>query len=284
MDFRKEREFGDIFGSTFEFIRQEFKNLTKVFFIYILPVLIISSILLVFAMKGYFENFTNMDVYNPDPFNMMGKVFTYMFLIMLTYAISHSAIITAIYSYITLYVKKGKDFDIAEVGIMFRRFYFPVLGTFILSTILIGVGTAFCLIPGIYLGVSMCLIFIALIFEEKGFGDAFSRTFQLTKLDWWWTLLTLFVVYVLITILSMVISLPVAAYSIGTMFTKVMQGGNPMESFSTTYIVLNSVISIVTNLLYVIPYIAIALHYFNLVEKLEKPSLEQKISQIGTNE
>ncbi len=293
IDFRKERDFGEVFGATFEFIRQEYKRLGTVLIYYVLPVLVIVSLVLILIQSQYLDTFMEFSRNSSyGTFNTFGEFFIYYFLIMLCQLVIQTMLITAVYSYITIYATNGKEgFEARDVWNTMLYYFFPVMGTSLLAGILIGLGFVFCIIPGIYLGISLSLILIVLIHEKKGFGDAFSRSFQLTGKDWWMTLLMVIVAFLLVTVLGYVIQLPAIIMGMGSMWTTISDTirnpeniSNPKDIFSSSYIIVTTLLGVLTYVLYIIPHMILAFQYFNLVEKFEKPTLMDKIDQMGRNE
>ena len=287
INFKQKRDFGEIFNATFTFIGQEFKPLGKVILMYVLPVLLVAAILNVLVSIEYQKFFNTFKTDNIEmissPFAAMAGIYKYLFLYLLVYLLAFTALRCSIYSYIKVYVEKGKDqVTMADVWTEIRRFFFPVLGTSILIGLLVGVGYILCILPGIWLGVSLCMIFISLVYEGKGLGKSFDRSFNLIKNNWWVTFAVILVSYILVYILAMVLSIPTMLMGFKSLFSSLKNGGNPgLMNYSTTYYILNSIITLLTYIMFSVPFIAISFQYFSLVEIKERPSLEQKIEQIG---
>lgn len=80
----------------------------------------------------------------------------------------------AFYGYIKLYIQKGPDgFSITDVWLQVSQYFFPFLGGSIVAGLVALVGAVFCLIPGIYFGVVLSIIFCIMIFEDMSFMPAF---------------------------------------------------------------------------------------------------------------
>src|SRR5512133_2295053 len=266
IDFKKEREFGDVMNATFAFIGQEFKPLGRALLFYAIPVILLAGI----AM-GFFQSKSLAYSMNPEniqkPFGQFVE-FGGLYLIVIFMTILYqSMVITTLYVHINLYVTKGKDnFTIEDVRNGIAKRFLHVLGALVVLGFLSLIGFIFCIIPGIYLGVSLSVMIASVIFENKSIGEGFGRSFDLTKLSWWWTLLLLFVTGLIVGILASIISVPMAIIGIGSAFSEISKGGQPPESFKTFIILYSVVSSILTTLLYTILYTAIAFQFFNLVE------------------
>ncbi len=282
IDFRKEREFGDVLNATFSFIGQEFRGFGTAILFYAVPFLIIIGITSVYLQLKTVTMMTTSNALNYSYF--IGEFSQVYLLLLIVGIIGHTVLFSTVYNYINLYITKGKDnFTLGDVFSNIVKTFFPLLGASIVISIICSIGFVFCLIPGIYLSVSLSLVLITMIIEKKGFGNAFSRSFDLTKTQWWRTLLLLFVVFLIIAVLGGLIGLPGQLTNFFEMFNELKKGIITQTSQSLFTIIYSGFAAVVNHLLYVIFYIVIAFQYFNLVEKKEKPSLLEKIDQIKNN-
>ncbi|MFW6224771.1 MAG: hypothetical protein ACOC4B_00720 [Bacteroidota bacterium] len=280
IQFKQERDFGEIFNAIFAFIRQEYKQLGKMLLYHVLPFLLVMGVLTVITQRAYLKSISH-SVYDQGYMGMLARMNIYTFLTAFWALLAHVVILSNVYSYITLYVNKGKGgFTLKEVWSMARSKFILAIGVTIVVGLIIAFGMVLCIIPGIYLGVHLSLVFIILFYENQGFSEAFSRCFDLVKNNFWNTLLILVVVYVVIYLISIVLSLPAIAFGVGTAITSVKTNYDMMKS-STGILILDAFTTIITYSLYTVSYVVIAFQYFNLVEKKEKPSLEQKIENIN---
>ncbi len=280
IQFKKERDFGELFNATFAFIRQEFSKFGKMMLYYVVPFLLALGILMVLVQKAQINSMTQMSAQG-NFFGMFGRIGWYSILTGILALFTQAIILANTYGYIYLYVEKGKDgFTIKEVWDLAKTKLLSVIGASIVVSLIVGLGFVLCIIPGIYLGVSLSVIFIVMFYEKKEFGDAFSRSFDLTKLDFWNTLLILVVLYVIVIVIGYVLAIPTMAAGVGSMLTSV-RTGSEVANMSTGIIILSTIINVVSYLLYTIPYVAISFQYFNLLEKKEKPSLEEKINNVN---
>lgn len=254
---------------------------------YSLPFLIIAAIISVLVSIEQ-QKFIN-SIVTGDPgdltgsFSAMAGMYKYSFLTMLVYVIALSVLRCTILGYIKLYNTKGKDqFTSEEVWAEVKKYALPILGISVLISMLITVGFILCIIPGIILGVSLCLIYAAYIFEDRGFGDAFNRSFKLTRQNWWVTFGLIIITYIMVYLMMLLLSIPAMLLGMKSLFTtfkNIQEAGQ--VNFSTSFYILNSITSLITYILFSIPFIVMAFQYFNLVEIKERPSLQDKIEQIG---
>jgi hypothetical protein len=280
----KEREFGEVFNVTFAFIKQEFRPLGRAILVFILPFILIQGILgaiIQTSMMGSLKTFNILtDGIGAFYLNMIRQIWPLWILLLVVYTM----IFSTIASYLKLYNQSDEEITIAALGNEIKKCFFPVLAGSILTGIVVMVGFVFCIIPGIYLGVSLSVFLIAMVIEQRGIGDAFSRSFQLVQIQWWWTFLLLFVTVIMMYIVTLVFQVPAMIIGFGSVFHNLQTHTNPMEVFGPVYIIYTSVISAIQQLLYIVPIFFVAFQYFNLVEIRDKNSLNQKINAIGQNE
>jgi hypothetical protein len=286
IDFKQERDFGEIFNATFGFIGQEFKLLGRAVLYFVLPILIVAAVIVVLIgmeQQKSLNTFQTGGLYNSDPISTIGSTFKYTLLTLLMYIIAITVLRCTIYGYIKLYVTKGKDqFNLNDVWGEIKKFFFPVLGTSLVIGLITGIGFVFCLVPGIYLGVSLCVIYISLMFEDEGFSNAFGRSFDLTKQRWWLTFAILLICYIIIYIIYILCSLPAMLLVGFKSFFMASKGTyNSSELNLTVYYIISSIAYLILYILFSIPFTATAFQYFSLREIKERPSLQEKIDQIA---
>jgi hypothetical protein len=277
---RKKREFGEIFNVVFLFIRQEIKTFGPVILYFVLPICIVIAILSSLNQWSMMKAMSK--VLMLDLKTMFSNLFVnYLFVYILT-IINQVTLMTSVYSYVALYAEKGKgNFAVSDVLSKAGSNFVPLLGAGAVMLIMILVGTIMCILPGIYLSVSLSLVGAAMVIERKRLFEAISRSFDLTHIQWWWTFLLIFVTIIILSIISYLLSIPVAATSIGAILHGTQHPEQIVKSMTTFSLVYGAIISVFTNILYVIPHLALAFQYFNLVETKENTSLLNKIEQIS---
>jgi hypothetical protein len=282
VNFKKPRDFGEIFNSSFNFIIEEFKPLGKAILLYALPFLIIASILGVIVniqQQEFMNSIRNTDLADSDPFAMLGGTYKYTFLLFLVYVIGLCVLQSIILGYVKLYITRGKgQFTTEEVWTEIKPKILPVLGISFVIFLLVMVGFILCVIPGIILGVSLSLILPAYFYEDKGFGHAFNRSFQLTGQKWWLTFALILVSYILVYVLMLLLSIPSILLGFKSLFAFAR---NEELHFSTGYYIMNSITTLLGYLLVSVPLVIMIFNYYSLVEIKERPSLHEKIEQIN---
>ena len=201
------------------------------------------------------------------------------FLIGMFFTLLAYLIITVVtYSHLMVY-KQSEDgvFDIEDVWKMVKKNFFMILFIGIGYSLAVGLGFVFLIIPGIYLSISLSIIFIVRIEEDLGFFDALNRCKKLISDNWWFTFGLIIVVGIVQSFLGFILYMPNYVVTFFVAFTGVdSDSGN----FNRTLYIISSIISSLSVLFYTISTIAIAFQYYNLVERKEAPGLLQQIEEI----
>jgi hypothetical protein len=287
VNFKQKRDFGEVINATFAFIGQEYRLLGKAILFYVVPILVISailSVLLGIEQQKLVNSLKSGDIdLTISPFAMVAPTYKYTLLSLVISLLGLSVLRCIIYGYISVYIQRGKDqFTLDDVWAEAKKFVLPILGTSIVIGLLVGVGFVCCILPGIWLGVSLSLIYMAMIYEGKGMGDAFNRSFNLTKDNWWSTFGIIIIAFIIVYILQLLLSIPSILMGFKSFFSAFKNPGNlEALNFTTSFYIISSITQLFTYFLFTIPFIALAFQYFNLVETKERPSLQDKIDQIG---
>jgi hypothetical protein len=289
INFKQERDFGDLFNATFGFISQEFKKLATAILYFVVPFLLLSAISIVlYSVKAQEMMQTVVQGEKPDPFAIfavIGSMMGYVAFLIVMSIIATTMLFSTVYCYIKLYIQQGSDgFSINDVWIEVTKNFWSVLVAMIVTCIVICVGFMLCLLPGIYLGVALSIVFCIMIFEGKGYSSAFSRSVKLINTNWWGTFGVFIVVTIIIYIISILFSIPGVILGFKSLFMNMKTGQVPMMDFSVGFYIVNAITSLLTQVLTVIPIVMTAFIYYSTVEKVEKPSLMDKISQIRNDE
>jgi len=153
-----------------------------------------------------------------------------------------------------------------------------VIITSIVNMILLIIGFMLCLIPGIFLSVPLCLIFIMRMEErELSLGQAMRKCFKLVENHWWLTFGIIIVLTLIYSLVSSTLSLPVTIALMGSSFFEIGTIGSVIQSL------LMGVTYLFTFLLSGILYVGLAVTYYSHKERMEGISLVGKIDSIGVN-
>jgi len=263
IQFRKKREIGDIFSDTFAFIRQEYKPISKLIAVYVLPFMVLYGFVQIYLQKNLISK---IDFTDPEALlAVIGPVYLNVFLFSLFGLFVQSLLIATYYTYIDAYVKKGKgNFDLAEITPELFSNGLLAIGASLVIFMVVIFGLILCIIPGIYFANTLSIVFIILFFERKGLGNALMRSALLVKSDWWNTFLINVIGVILIWTVSFIMSIPtmITGFSAG-LFN---QSQTPVE-YPDWYWVSIGISTVISSLLWIVPYTFLAFQYFNLEER-----------------
>ena len=158
-----------------------------------------------------------------------------------------------------------------------KKNFLLILLTGIGYSILVVLGFIFLIIPGIYLSISLSLIFIVRLEEKLRFFDAVSRCIKLIKNNWWFTFGLILVIGLIQVFLVYALYIPNYIMMFVTAFSGI---DSETSGLNRILYIFTSIISSLGVLIYSISTIAIAFHYYNLVERKEAPGLLEQIDQI----
>lgn len=284
IEFKKQRELGEILSDTFAFFRNEFKPFFNTFFKIVGPflaVMVVSLVLYLYFAGNTFNLLlldSSMDVANFTTIALLGLV--YILSIVAVYTMSQSTVLHYIKSYSN--GKGNTDFE------TIRKEVYDTFWSFIGLGIMVGlsclVGFMLCIIPGIYLYVPLSLAFCILVFNRMNASDAYSYSFNLVKDEWWMTFATIFIIGIIIGIATYVFAIPTAIYQWIKMgiFSGEIDAEGVMDIFKDPiYILLNVIGTVAQFLLNLISIIAGAFIYFNLNEKKNFTGTYERIENLG---
>ncbi len=285
IEFKKKRELGEILTDTFAFIRINFKQL--------LSILLKTSgipFLLLLAASAYqayatYDVFGDLDFINSGFSNSGSLIISYLF-IFLTIAIFYASVFGAIMIVIKEYINSNGIISEDKVIQEFRNQFSNICGLGILGALILFFSFCFCAIPALYFLVPMNLIFSLLIFKNNSIGGSISESFGIIKNEFWITFATYIVVFILLYVISLVISIPVFAYTMAKTFTAASEGGlTDLSVFKDWwFILLNTILSGLQYLLIIIIGVASAFIYFNLNERKHHTGTLEQIDSLGKSE
>lgn len=277
VEFRKIRDFGENLNDTFLFIRQNFKPLFTSFFAICAVFLLGQGI-----FGGLYQSnaFKNLDRFGTSarPFDMLGKVFSADYFLMLIFSwLAYTSMKLTLVAYIKLYIENnGARPGIDDIWNIFTKYFMVVFFSSIPVSMLAITGYMFCLAPGIYLTVVFIPFELVLIMENATFGQAWQRCFALIKDNFWISLATYLVAgliyWVSLLIITSVISLVTGVSAFLT-----------THDISKSTAIITNVLNTLSSAFFVVFYVSAALHYFNLVERMEGTGILKRLDTIGKN-
>ncbi|MCY7422332.1 MAG: hypothetical protein LH478_11390 [Chitinophagaceae bacterium] len=276
IELRKVRDFSDNLNDTFQFIRQNLKPL-------MLSFLCISGVFMLLA--AIFSGLQQKDTGNLLE-QIMGtgrragqlpsEIFTVNFFLVLLFAWIN---IVAMQGVIIAYMKYYEQHDgakptIDEVFKIFRS-YFPALLIYsVIIAIVMTLGFVLCIFPGIFLVVALMPFSCIVMLEDQSFGAAFSRCFALIKDNFWISFGIYILVYIIYTFSAGIITAIVGAVT-GVLYYFTT------KDLNTTVDIISSILNIFSFLFYIIFYVSVVLHYYNLAERKDGVGMMRKLDSIG---
>lgn len=278
IEFKKVRSFEEVISATLLFIKQNIKALLKTFFslcgIFILGGML-STIFMQLQMTDNIEASVKSGAY--DGLSVWGQVFGLRYLLVMIFLVlNYTAMYTSIFSFVAVYIAKGNVAPtLEEVWNYFKYYFFRVMWSGLLVSILWVVCTMFCLIPGIYVTPAFSIFYAIMILENADFGTAFGRSFTLVKQHWWITFASLLVIGIITVVCMMIVYMP----SYILMMVSAFSGGG--VQVLKGYQIFTSISQYVSQVFMIIPLVATAFIYANLVERKESQGLMSRIEGFG---
>lgn len=280
IELAKPRDFGEIIGDTFGFIRQNFKNLVKNYFIFC-GFFIVAGILATTMSQYRIMNLQSEIVrQGPTTFSGISDMWGSIVALLIFSLLGYCANIAIVTCFVSLYKHNGSvPPTTEELWSYFKQCFLRTAVAVLVTGVLFVFGFALCLIPGIWLFPIMGLIVPIMIIENSGFGYAFNRAFSLINNNWWVTAGAVFVLWLVAYIMMAIVSVPTQAVNIFREIIKPGQQAIPQLSLLT--IILSAVLQQFLQILLMIPTIGFCLCYFNLSETKEGTSLLNRINKFG---
>lgn len=273
IELRQERDFSEKFNATFNCIKLNFKSYLWVMLVLIAPIMVLQS-LGMNVFQGYLTNYMaelNFQSGGISNGEMMSNLFTIYMVVLVFALVFYSWMQTVVMSYIKLYLDGNDQISIGAVAGLALRKFPKILGVTLLIGFISILGFVLCILPGIYLSISLIMVSFIVFFEGDPVFEAFSRSFKLIKNKWWSTFGLMFVVSFIVGIMAIIFAVPQYIVT----FVSVFNGEMPYNS--VPYNITSAITGVGMGLLYPLIYIALAFQYFNLVERNESQGLKNLI-------
>ncbi len=277
IQFKKQRELGDIITDTFRFIRENYKLLLSYIFKTTGPfflILLIAVGYYTYSVAGSpFEGLTG---------GIGNFIISFMVLIG-ALLLFYSALYGTILHYIKIYITNDGVVPEGQVKAGVQRDFFKLLLLSFISGILVIAGLILLIIPGIFILVPLSLAGAVLVFKNYSVSESISYCFTLVKDHWWITFITLFIIGILVYIIGLVFQVPLIIYTVIKTMTAVQEGSmaNPELFRDWVFISLQIFSSVIQYLLSIITIISIAFIYFNLNEHKHLTGTYETIEKLG---
>ena len=290
IQFKREREIGEILSDTFKFIRENIKPLFKI----LTKTAGVPFIILVFAITYYSyttgkQSFDLMSILNDSQqvsdgiLDFYFSIFLGAIIMLIASAVFYAFLVSTIHYAVKSYMKNEGTILIEEVSLDVKQNWLNYLGMSFIIGILTFIGIMLCFLPGIYIGVVLTLMYSIYAFNNLSIGESFSYSFQLIKSNWWMSFFAMLITYILVYILSLIFQLPAIIYMFVKGFAISQEGSlsDPSSMFDWGYVILTTISSIGQYLFYIIFIVACIFIYFNLNEKKNQTGMYDEINSLG---
>lgn len=299
IEFRKQRDFGQLFTDVFKFLKLNFKTI-------FLCVLIIPGPLFLIAgcYYGYLQSLGN------DPSRLMGvgflrdpfSVFTQIIGAMLPYfvllVIGSLALSATVNRYLILYQEREQNNSIGIndivkylpsdmwrlfyngllFGVLFFLFMIPIAFIAIIPFFGAFVIIIAMLLAGPQIGYTIAAANYLVLRDKILITVAFQKAWGYMKPNFWWTWLIVVCSALMVGIMGAIFNIPMMVVSMMNNFSRFNQ--SPTDSSSVLYIVLGAIAILGPKLLTPITSLFYVLTYHSHEETKEGAALSEKINQI----
>lgn len=285
IQFKRQRELGDIINDTFRFLRENYKFLSKLIFkiagptflILLMAVSYYSYLSLGTVGNSIFEIAEGLDI---GMYFFSGAIL--IFSLLAFYVLLYGTVLHFINSYIK---NRGSVME-QEVRQGLKHDFGNLFGILVISGIILFFGLLLCILPGVYLWVPLSIAPAVLVFGRHSILDSIGQAFSLIKDNWWMTFTTLLIMVILVYIIGLIFQIPLFIYYFIKTFTIADESSvaDPSSLFDWVYVVFNVISSLAQYLLSTIIIVAVAFVYYHLNEKKNLTGTYETISNLGSPE
>lgn len=288
IEFKKQRDFGELLSDTFNFIRDEFKPYMK-------TVLIISAPSLVLFLIGMvFYSYTAIDslIINENyllgyTFKDPGLFFSSLILYMFTFFLAMMYMSSSTLHYIKSYINNTGNANFEEVRRNVNQTIFGYVALGFLKWITLLIAMFLCFLPVLYFMVPMYVAFSIYVFEkQQNATDSYGKSYSLINEDFWLGIGLVVVIAILYYVITLAFSIPSTIYSylkLGV-FSDSIDPGSISYSVDPVFMIINIISTFFSVFLNLIPITAGVFLYFHLNEKRNFTGTYERISNIGNTE
>lgn len=271
IEFFKQRDLGEKITVTFEFLKQNFKEIFQILLKTVLPIVAFILIIPAFFSEYYISTVKQIEYIEPIAYLVM---FIYWIGFMIASLYTQSTVLSLLYQKTMVDPTNANDFNLKEA---INKNFFVILWTGLLSGLIIVGCTLLLIIPGIIVGVMLSYATSAAIFEKSSPSQAISKcwSFGLTK---WGSTFGLIIIMSLIGgIVGFIFTLPTVVVSTITALsgTGLQDSGIVMKIM---YYIFQLISVFGTLLVSTLSIVALSFQYANIREIKESVSIKSQIS------
>lgn len=270
---RRSRDIGDILTDTFQYIRIHYLVLGKGLLFFVMPLYLVNA----FLLQEYSSQLIG-DIFDPNNLDALQGLFSGRYFLAVFFSIvAYSLIPVIVLNHMDM-VSQGLEPQVSDLIEDSLPLILKIIGLNIIIAIIVGFSFLFLFFPAIFFGIKLSLAQSALVLEDRDIMESINRSWDLTKDFWWATFALLLIMYIITVFTTYVFILPTAILSIFFVDGVATGEGSMFVTFITTLeLIFNAVGSLFTAII----QIAVALHFFNLVERREGGNLRSKIEGLA---
>lgn len=295
IQWRRERDLGEILTDTFKFLRQNYRALWKVFHKASGPFLLL--LIIGYASFFYFylnqaQRIINVDVGGISTSTGLGLTLAAVLSVLLfgvTALLFYASYSAGMNYAVKSYMENNGVIQIDEVVQNVRNTRMRFAGLTFLSGLLVTVGTILCFLPGIYLFVPLSLVFSIAAFKNMNTSDSISHSFALIKQNWWMSFFTLLIMGIIYSVGAYIFQFPAVIYMLvkGILFSEtivVNEASAALNIYDVPYLILTVIGVIGRFFVYVLMIIVSVFIFFNLDEKHFQTGTFETIDNLGSDQ
>ncbi|WP_375446881.1 hypothetical protein [uncultured Fibrella sp.] len=276
IQFEQRRDFGEKINASFAFVTEQIRGLGLSLLYIVGPVALVGGVISGMGQVELLDSAKSLD--SPDKLvSFYANLFSGSRLIGMVFQLLAYVLTSLVtFSYIRLYRQQQSDkqIEVSTVWAEVQQYIGSGVFLSIASAFIIGFGFVLLIIPGIYVSVALTLAPAVLVFERQDMAQAISRSFKLVSGNWWSVAGLLFVMAIIVSILSMVFTLP--AGILGGLF-----GAGVLKDITILTTLFTALASVGGAVLQGLSATASAFQYFSLIEEKEGTGLISQIDSIG---
>lgn len=305
INFRKQRELGQIIGDTFKFLRKNAKPILKL----LLRTSLIPFIFLLAAGAYYTYASAGLSAFSltQSGFNNfdIGGFIISLIAMLAAMVIYSSTLYGSVSEYIKAYTLQNGRPEIDTVLVSYKKKMGSYIGLGFAQVFAISIAGVLCILPGvflvsvsgfiggmliflglfpiIYLGLRWSLIFQTMAHNDMSISSSFYESGRLIKNFWWITFATVFVQGLLIYVINITFQVPLILYVMGKGILMAQEGSlsDPTEIMDWVFIALQTLSNAASYILYIVMAITYNLIFFNLYEHKTQSGSLAEIDTIG---
>lgn len=265
-------------SASFEFIGAHWRPLGRCLLYFVVPAALIMGLLLGIAQNDNLRFLGRDDLPPAARFGGLGSFGATYWLGLLVMLICYALLGATVYGYVRvrMYLPADQEVTPQQVGEQLRLFVLRLTFSALAVLVVIGIGLALLMIPGIYLSVALSMVWAIQVFENQDIGASFSRNISLVRGKWWSTMGLFFVMSIVIGLIGLVLQIPQYVIMAGKVLHWEWLGSEVLTVAVTV------VASVGQMILYTPLLVALMFQYFNLVERKEGVGMRHLVDSLGS--